>query len=353
MMRPRSVALKLSVGLAAAFLLATATGVGATSSSVPSTARRSVQVWLPGPQPHEFGINSVSIGAPVTDEFQITYRQGTFTLDYERVAGGPVTSSYSVTLQGLAEWHNSGDGEFSPGEVVAYTPLGPAAFGNRTVLHTESTVSGVVVDTFQIESNDGSVGMTLTISQGFVSAGSGWLTPMEAELNLAINHMMSESDTLLALQVGISTPQGLRMQNQSWDDQHDFAQNERSINVTNDSVSALSSTFFAWSNQATVNGQVGAVLASGPLLNETTGGYDVYLTYPRFNLASGSNEMDVEHDPTMGVVSAAYASLPQGPVPTGPGIQADVAVYAVSLVAVAALVGGTAYLQHRRRRKAP
>ncbi len=358
MIRPRSATVKLSVGLAAALLLATVAGVGAASTTgpsglaVPSPAQRSVQVWLPGPQPRQFGVNSVSIGAPVTDEFQITYRQGTFTLDYERAAGGPVTSSYSLTLQGLAELRTTGDGEFSADAVAAYTPLGAAAFGNRTIQHTETTVNGVLVDTFLIESNDGFIVMKLTVSQGFVPEGSGWLTPMEAELNLQINHTMTTSDTVLALQVGISTSQPLQVQNESWDDQHDFAHNEHAINVTNDSNGVVSSTFFAWSNEATVNGHVGTVSASEPVLNQTSGAYDVYFAYPRFNLTSNSNEIEVEHDPTLGVVSAAYASLPGGPLPTGPGIQADVALYAVSLVAVAALVGGTAVLASRRGRKA-
>ena len=356
MKRPCSASVKLSVGLAAAFLLATAAGVGASSSTgaaslaVPSQAQRSVHVWLPGPQPRQFGINTVSVGAPVTDEFQITYRQGTFTLDYERAAGGPVTSSYSVTIQGLAEWRTTGEGEFSRDAIVAYTPLGAAAFGNRTIQHTETSVNGVIVDTFMIASDDGSVVMNLTITQGFLPSGSGWQTPMEAELTLQINHTMATSDTLLALQVSISTPQAPRVQNESWDDQHDFARNERAINVTNDSGGIPSSTFFAWSNEATVNGQTGTVSASEPILNGTTGAYDVYFTYPRFNLTSNPNQIEVEHDPTMGIVSAAYASLVL-PVPTGPGIQADVSLYAVSLVAVAALVGGTAFLQSRRRRR--
>ena len=93
--------------------------------------------------------------------------------------------------------------------------------------------------------------------------------------------------------------------------------------------------------------------ARDPGLTQQSRTSDVYLTYPRYNLTSNPNEIEVEHDPTIGVVSAAYASLPSGPLPTGPGIQADVALYAVSLVAVAALVGGTAVLESRRRRKAP
>ena len=359
MLRPRSARVVLSLGLATVLLLTTAAGAGAATASGASTvqvaseqAQRSVQIWMPGPQPHEFGINSVSLGTPVTDEFQLSYAKGSFTLDYERSAGGPVTSTFTATIQGLYEWRGSSDTPFSESEVVTYTPLGAAAFGTQTIQHTETTVDGVLVHSFLIKSDDGSVVMNLTIAQGFLTVAQGHTqTPMEAELTLQVNHMMTESDTSLALQVSISTPQAPKIQNRSWDDEHAFAQNERAINVTNESGGIMSSTFFAWSNDATVNGQVGTVSVSGPMQN-ASGAYDLYFMYPRFaSSGTNPNEFELEHDPSLGVVSVAYASIPAvgfGPIQ---GIQADLPLYAVSVAAVAALVGGTAILSRRRRER--
>lgn len=324
-----------------------------TASGVPTQVRRSV-VWYgtPAAAPRSLHIESTSLNAPSPDEFQISYTNGNFTLVYQRSAGGPVTSQYTLSVRGLAEWNDTaGDGIFEDGAIVAYTSLGTGGFGRYPIQHTETnTTDGIAVNTFRIPSNKGDITLNLTIADGFVSLPSGQtLTPMEAKLTFAITHDMTQPGTRLALDIGLSTDQNVTSGNWSWDDLNEFSSDDRAVNVTNRQGSISSSAFFAWSNSATVNGVVGRVIPMGPRHNDTTGDYDLFLSYPKD--ASGSLHVDILHDPTMGVVSAAYDSI----VHAGPGsplqFGGDSLVYVASLAGIAAFVAVTALLVARRRRK--
>ena len=355
----------LSASLATLLLVASASvgvqamaasGHGDASLSVADQARRSV-VWIdyPANSPAAFRIDSASVNAPVQDDFQITYNHGSFSLDYEQKAGGPVTSQFTVTVAGLVEWVPSGDGQFSDGTVIAYTSLGASAFGKVPIVHNQTTApDGVVVHAFLVQSNTMDITVNLTISEGFVTLPSGsTLTPMEAELTFQLNHLMNRTGTRLSLQLSLTstTPgQQFILANRSWDDEHAFSQDERAVNVTNDSGSIPSSAWFAWSNHAEVNGQSSPVDVAGPEVNETTGGYDLYLSYPRVVAGTNPDQMDIVHDPSLGVVSAAYQSILEHPS-TPTGIQPDIPLYAATMAAMAALVAGTVLLARRQRRE--
>ena len=366
-LRARFTPAVVSVSLATMLLMtAAAVGVHAMTfaghaempQSVTDQTRRSVE-WktFPDNSPSVLWIVSTSVDAPAPDEFQITYNHGSFSLAYERTAGGPVTNQFTVTIAGLVEWLPTGDEQFSDGTLVEYTQLGASAFGRLPIVHSETTTpNGVVVDSFLIQSNSGEITMNLTISQGFVTLPSGsTLTPMEAELSFQLNHLMNRTDTRLSIQLAINTEsagQSFNLENETWDEEYKFSQDERAVNVTNDSTGIPSSSFFAWSNHAEVNGQPGVVNVTGPETNDTTGGYDLYLSYPRIPVMTNPHEIEVVHDPTLGVVSAAYQSLlNRAPPPTG--IQADIPLYAVTMAAVAALVAGTILLTRRQRREGP
>lgn len=353
----RHFAVLLSLSLAAVLAV---TGFAAASMwsqpAAPSASAANVHrdvVWygVPTAAPRSFHIESTSVNTPVQDEFQITYSDGNFTLVYQRIAGGPITTQYTMSVWGLVEWNDSaGDGQFEEGNaVVAYTPLGPGAFGRYPIEHNATTLpDGVQVNTFQIQSNKGDLTLNLTIADGFVQLPSGQnLTPMEAKLTVEVNHTMVRPDTRLSMQLAMSTDQRVALENQSWDDQNDFSTDDHAINVTNDAGPAISSAFFAWSNSASVNNARGTVVPSGPFTNETTGTYDLYLTYPQ--PAPGSLQLHIVHDPTMGVVSAAYLSSIHPPPPPPLGFQGDAVLYAVSLGAIAVFVAGTVLLVRRRR----
>ncbi len=353
------VALSLSaVVLLAGFTavaMASTTSSPAAAASPPAGLRRNV-VWygVPEAAPRALHIESTSVGAPVQDEFQITYATGNFTLVYQRTAGGPITTQFTMTIEGLAEWNDTGgDGNFGEGSVVAYTPLGPGAFGRYPIQHSSLVMpDNTTEDSFVIQSNKGDVSLNLTIADGFYRLPSDQnLTPMEAKLTVEINHTMALPNTRLSLQITISTDQKVVLENQSWDDLNDFSTDDRALNVTNQAGPNPSSAFFAWSNTAAVNGLRGDVVAAGPFANSTfPGSYDLYLTYPQ--QAPGTLQVRIDHDPTLGVVSAAYLSslhpTPGSPIP----FQGDAVLYAASLATIGVLVAGTALLV-RRRRKAP
>lgn len=335
-------------GFAAALAASRPASPTVTATDFPPQVRRTL-VWYGIPQaaPHFLHIESTSTNASQPDDFQISYQNGNFTLVYQRAANGPVTTQYTLTLNGLVEWNDtSGEGNFQDGTIVAYTPLGPGAFGRYPITHTESTTAdGVHVNTFGMVSNKGDVALNLTIADGFVSVKSGeWLTPMEAKLSFLMSHTMSLPNTQFSLQLGISTDQSLTLWNQSWDDLNEFSTDDHSVNITSRDVSNPSSAFFAWSNTATVNGVEERVIPTE--LNETApGDYNLLLTYPR--PATGSPQITIVHDPTIGVVSEAYYH-PQQPSPLP--FQAEPLVYGISLVAIAALVAATAFFVNRRRK---
>lgn len=363
MVTGRRSAVLLTLSLAAALTLTGVAAVAAGSrgasltmaaSNAPTDIRRNVTWYgVPIAAPRSLHIESSSVGAATPDEYQISYADGNFTLVYQRVAGGPITNQYTLSLRGLLEWNGTLDEGHPEDGAVAYTDLGPSAFGKNPITHTaRMAAGGVQVDSFRIASNRGDLAVNLSIANGFVALPSGQtLTPMEAKLTFEINHTMAFSGTHLALHIGLSTNQRLALDNRSWDDLNDFSSDDRAVNVTSGAGSATSSAFFAWSNSASVNNEAQGVVASGPYLNETSGDYDFYLTYPQ--PSAGNLQIHIIHDPTMGVVSAAYANL----VHPGPGsplpFQSDSVVYAASLAGIAALVAGTALLVRRRERKQP
>ena len=334
-----------------------AAGASVLSESSSVSVTRNL-VWIGWPSqsaPQAIRISSQSVGAPQPDEFQITYSNGTFRLDYEHQAGGPVTASYELTVKNIVELSALAEAGIVNQDSIAFTaPLGPAAFGLRPIQHSETTTeNGTVVDSFLIASNSGDLTMNLTIAEGFVQlAGNKTLTPMEAKLTFDITHQMQNLGDLVALQLGIATSSSyqVKLQNRSWDDEYHFSEDNRAVNVSNDLVPGTSSAFFAWSNVATVNGRSGPVTATGPSENASAlGFYDLYLAYPP---ASGSPPtVRIVHDPTLGVVSAAYLSqigLPR--TPSLPSLTADAALYVATVVGIVALVGATTLLVRRRSR---
>ncbi len=356
MIARRRVSVLVVLSVAAALALAGfAATRGASQPSIPPSATVSLppQVhrnvdWYGVPQtaPRTVHIDSSAVNTTSPDEFQITYSGGNFTLVYQKVAGGPITNQYTLSLQGLVEWNDTaGDGQYENGvPVVAYTPLGPGGFGRFSIVHSEATTAdGVHEFMFGIASNKGEVSVNLTIADGFVALPTGQvLTPMEAKLTLNIAHNLTVPGSRLSLQLGITTDQNVSLANQSWDDLNDFSTDDRAVNMTN--AAGLSSAYFAWSNSASVNGVVGKVVPSDLINNETTGGHDLYLSYP----VSTSTHVQIVHDPEIGVESAAYLHpIPGSPLP----FVGDAILYAASLVAIAAVVAGTAILVRRRRRK--
>jgi len=314
---------------------------------LPVGAERTVVWVIPQDPPRVLKIVSESKNAPHPDEFTLTYAMGTFSLEYERVAGGPVTSNYSVTLKSLLEWDDkNGNGFVDEDEILEEFPLGGTAFGGAPIQHVQSAMpSGAEVHSFLIHTNNEEVTVNLTVSETFLQLSpQKILTPMEVKLTFDIRHTFVRLGARLALEVAMDTDDKVKIEDHSWDEEHDFSEGDRAINITSESDSESSSVFFAWSTTATVDGVSGPVAVTGPESEGGGSGYQLYIAYPR-----GSNpaRAQVIHDPVMGIVSAAYASLLALPPPRV--LQPDYLLYGASLAAVAGLVAASVVLVRRRR----
>lgn len=352
------------LALSASILLLCSAGAGVViSASRPSdasnlgalgaTVQRTV-VWGPFPPPsaapRAFWVSSTSVDTPTPDAFQISYNQGTFSLDYQRENASYTAAHVAVTVDALVEWNDTaGTGTIENDSILTTVPLGSAGFGQVPIQHAVSfTQDGGEIHSFRISSNNGEVVLNLTIAERFIPLSqTKILTPMEAELGVEIAHTIVTPSARIGLLLTVQTQGSLSVEPTSWDDVHEFSRGDHSLNVTDTSHGMASSVFFSWQTQAQVNGAFENVTATEHEVNETAPGtWDLYLAYGGDGMASGTAAR-VVHDPNLGVVSVAYDSI----VPVAPPLQGDYVVYAVTAGAVGALVVGTVVLAARGRRR--
>lgn len=339
--------------LAGAVLIAPLTG-GSAAAPAQIEPQRSV-VWVGYPNevtPHSIRISSLSVGAPVTDAFQIQYAGGNFTLQYQKNASLPATISYALTFRSLVEWNDTnGNGVIDNETILQTFPLGGTAFGSIPIHHAQAALlGGGVVHFFTITSNSGDIVLNLTIAERLYPVSpQETLTPMEAKLTIELNHTLMFAGAHLALDIGVQSSSPPQYEETSWDDQHNFSAGDHQIEMSNDSESNPRAVFFAWSSEASVNGHVVPVSLTGPVGDDSLSGYyDMYLAYPSAGVLLPGSVVRIVHDPVMGVVSAAYASLPGKS--TNGGLQSDTLLYGVTLALVAGLVLASVVIVHRRRR---
>lgn len=312
-------------------------------------------VWVGYPNednPHSIRISSLSVGAPVTDAFQIQYAGGNFTLQYQKNASLPATITYGLTLRSLVEWNDTnGSGIIDNATILQTFPLGGTAFGSIPIRHAQVASSGGgVVHFFTITSNNGDIVLNLTISERLWAIDARQtLTPMEAKLTIEVNHTLLFAGAHLALDVGVESASPPLFRETSWDDEHNFSVGDSEIEMANTTGPNPSAVFFAWSTEASVDGHPQPVTLTGPASDDSLSGYyDMYLAYPPGGDLLPGSVVHVVHDPVMGVVSASYASLPSKPAIGG--LQSDTFLYGVSLALVAGLILASVVVVRRRRR---
>ncbi|MGQ0797560.1 MAG: hypothetical protein ACT4OI_06850 [Methanobacteriota archaeon] len=339
---------------AAAFTDADQDGV---DDLVEAKAERTIDYHgTPTVQPITMRLSSASVASPLQDWFRVGYEAGEFTVVYLRESpNGLVTSSFDLQLKNLVEWRDlDGDGAYEPGsnESVRVLPLGDTAFGGSSVSHwTNGSADGGEIHSMRIRSSDNEVTLELMIAQRFLRlAPDRVLTPMEMKLNVTIDHPIPSADLGIALALDIDTDYPAVYESRSWGATHNFASDESWINVTRGSGEGASTVFMSWANNATVDGATRRVARWGPTTDSGSGSYDFFLAYPAGTDANASRII-VEHDPTLGVVSAAYGSVLQ-PFVEPRDLQGDPVLYAGSAAAIAALVATTMVLAKRRRGRA-
>lgn len=306
----------------------------------------------PAVQPDKMWLSSVSTASPVQDWFRVSYQAGQFTVVYLRESpNGLVTSSFDLELDGLVEWRDlDDDGAYDPSsEYLRTISLGSTAFGDSSVSHwTVMSADGGEIHSMRIRSADNEVTLELMIAQRFLRLSADRvLTPMEMKLNLTIDHAVPSADVGVALALDIDTDYPAVYESRSWGATHNFSSDESWISVTRGFGEDAATVFMSWANNATVDGATRRVSRWGPSPDSGSGSYDFYLVYPAGTDANASRIV-VEHDPTLGVVSAAFGSVLQPPIEPR-DFQGDPILYAGSVAAIAAFVATTMILAKRRR----
>lgn len=325
-----------------------AQGTDADGDEIPdefeaATERNVAVATYPHVAPYGVSITSQSVGAPVDDKFRLRYEAGGFDVDYlPDAASGRVASSFNLEVGAVVEWIDGIPmGVVDDGEVTRVLPLGSDQFGAIPVVWKNwSDVDGGSVDEFTIRSTNAEITLVLVIAQRFYRvSGDKVLTPMEAKLEIHLNHSMTNTNARAGLELFVETDDDMAFGNVPWDVVQQYSVDESWINVTGGGDTPAT-VFFSWSNEATVDGAAGAVQKTPP--EGSSGSYRMLVLYPQSPTARPA----VVHVASLGVVSAAFADLIRPA--TLPG---DAVVFGASLVGVAAVVGGTMVLAKRSRRK--
>ena len=350
MVRRRALMVGFAAGAAMALLfastLAVADGTDSDGDGVPDATeietQRSVATAVAG---DEMNISSRLVSAPLEDQFQVSFKAGTFDVSYNRPGGG--SSGYELELRNLVEWVDTNrDGRLNGTEIVNATSLGTAAFADVRILHNETTeADGGRVFHFLIPSRTGEVTLALTVAQRFVRYSSTRvLTPMEVKMDITVNHTMIHAGASLGIEMRMNTFDRFEYGPVSWDDEHGFATDEGAVNVTRGPADGSATVFFSWANTAVANGlQIPVNVSSFP---REPGSYEVYLAYP-LGASSAASSVLVVHDPTLGVESSVYQQILQKPAPP----RGDSTLYAISLAGMGALVGASIVFAKRRRKR--
>lgn len=311
--------------------------------------RNVVYRGTPNIAPVSMRVSSQSVGSPTQDWFRVQYEAGEFGVEYVRESSmGLVTSFFTLELRNLVEWSDeNADGILQDSEILSTRTLGSSAFGGKPIEHWgNASEDGGVVHTIQITSAANDVILVLTIAKRFYRiSAKHTLTPMEMKIDVTIDHVLAYPGARLGLGVRLETDFDVAYESRSWADANGFSQDESAVNVTAGRDPDLAAVFFSWANNATVDGVSGRVTVMGPAQDFESSAYDMVLAYPP---GTNPNRVLVHHDPSLGVVSAAYGSILNPPPPP---LVPNALLYAASLAGVGAIVAGTMFFANRRRRK--
>jgi hypothetical protein len=325
--------------------LAAADGTDADGDGVPDTIEDATQRNLVAVSAgDEINISSQLESPPFHDQFGVSFKAGTFRVEYGREGA---STSYELELRSLVEWTDqNGNGRIDANETVASSPLGSSAFGGATVTETRTeTPDHALVYGFLVRSLNGEVTLNLTVANRFTRLpNTRVLTPMEVKLDITINRVITHAGASVGLDLRIKTDSLLDYRNRSWDDLHGFTRDEAAVNVTAGPANSPATVFFSWSKSALVNGGTSSVMLSSFAGTDPTS-HDVYLAFP----GPATSSVNLVHESVLGVDSAAY----DGIVNRRPEIQGDITLYLVSLTGVAVLVAATIVVVNRGRKKRP
>lgn len=290
----------------------------------------------------EFYVSSHLASDSHQDQFELSYRAGTFEVRYGQRDGA--SGSYELEMRNLVEWADGNEnGRIDEGETLASTSLGSSAFGDVPVQRSNrSDPDGGRVIEFWIPSRTGNVTLTVTISQRFMRLGDSILTPMEAKMEIRMNPRLSYPGASIGLEFYLYTEDLVRIEDRSWDEVNGFAPSEAAVNVTSREGEPPASVFLSWANTALAAGGSIPVALSNPSLESGT--HDLYFAYPFGTMQASAA---VVHRMGLGVQSVVYDIVES----FRPEISGDPLLFFVSLAAVSILVGLTIVVANRRRQR--
>src|SRR5256712_2539502 len=154
--------------------------------SVEAATQRTVVAATAG---DTFTIVSRLASAPYQDQFEVSYKAGTFVVTYERARGSD--SAYQLELRNLVEWNDiNQNNRIDPGETVGVgTTLGTTAFANAPVTKAQvDSADGGHVTELSIRSTTANMTLNVTVAERFMRLSSTRvLTPMEVKLDLTVD----------------------------------------------------------------------------------------------------------------------------------------------------------------------
>ena len=354
MLRSRQVVLAAAAAGAAALLIGSTLAVltlrpavvdsdgDGVPDSVEAATQRTVVAATAG---DTFTIVSRLASAPYQDQFEVSYKAGTFVVTYERARGSD--SAYQLELRNLVEWKDlNQNNRIDPGETVGVgTALGTTAFANAPVTKAQvDSADGGHVTELSIRSTTANMTLNVTVAERFMRLSSTRvLTPMEVKLDLTVDRATLAAGYGLGLDVRINTTKQIEFNNRSWDDVNEFAEGEAGLNVTGGPPTSPATVFFSWSKSAIADGREIPVTYTN-ISTVSPNSYELYLAYP---ISGSGSRVKLVHDPVLGVDSAAY----EGVVARTPELQGDLVLYAASLAAAVFLIALTLIVADRRRKK--
>src|SRR3989304_4514569 len=253
------------------------------------------------------------------------------------------TASFLVLASSVARADGGdADGDLVPDDIEDRTERtggggGPPANAPKNLFLSSNSVGAPADDRFRLTYEQGAFNLTY-----FREDTGGYAGSFKAKFDRLFewadadgNGLILDDEIVSDWRLGESADESaMDFEHDSWDARRGFSSDESWINIT--SGARPSTMFFSWANNATADGVEGPLVVRSTHWSELPEeGYELLLAFPE---GLDADLVRIVHDPTLGVVSAAYEGILLLPPP--PDLQGDALLYGVSLVAMAALAGG-------------
>ncbi|MFX1255423.1 MAG: hypothetical protein ACFFCZ_27720 [Promethearchaeota archaeon] len=156
---------------------------------------------------------------------------------------------------------------------------------------------------------DNVFGLVFRISEKILALENSTLVPNSLKLDIIINNYPNVSDSSnLALRAKIETDSELHTENETFHEEHGYAENETSIAI--DSSLINNTGFFSWSENTIADNETITVLSSEPIIDPSDDDEDLEageLSYTIFFSFITLPAQKIVWDPTFSAITADYS----------------------------------------------